>query len=166
MGLQQAMRIIVIALDGCILNRAVHAFDLPIRPGMAYLREAMLDTVRLADPVERDGPVRFGTFPLGELNAVVGQHGMNGIGNGSNQVFQEIPGHHAGCLLVKLGIGILRGPVNGDKQVQFALFGLYFRYIDMEVANRVRPEALFLRFLPGRISQSSDAVSLQATMQG
>jgi hypothetical protein len=45
---------------------------------MAYLREAMLNGVRLTDPIEGYGPVSFSTFTLGELNAVIGQHGMNG----------------------------------------------------------------------------------------
>jgi hypothetical protein len=38
------VRLVIVAADRRVLERAVHVFDLPIRPGMVGLGEAMLDT--------------------------------------------------------------------------------------------------------------------------
>jgi hypothetical protein len=47
-----AMRIIVIAPDGRLLERAVHPFDLAVGPRMVGLGEAMLDIMLAADAIE------------------------------------------------------------------------------------------------------------------
>ena len=77
------MIVVMEAFDGRVLDRPVHPLDLTIRPGVVWLREAVLDTVGLADHVEAHGPGRDGAaIPrlLGELNAVVGEDGVDLIG--------------------------------------------------------------------------------------
>lgn len=50
------MIVLTEALDRCVLDCAVHPFDRAIRPREVWLREAMLDTVGLADHVVAYGP--------------------------------------------------------------------------------------------------------------
>ena len=107
MGFKLFVGFVVIALDGSLLDGVVHAFDLPIGPGMAYLRKTVLDAMCVVNPVERYGAVGFSALALGELNPVIGQHCMNSIRNRGNEIDQEIPSDHAICLLVELGISIL-----------------------------------------------------------
>ena len=48
------VRVVVVAFDGCVLDGAVHPFDLPVRPGMAWLGEPMIDVVLRAGERERN----------------------------------------------------------------------------------------------------------------
>ena len=89
------MAVVVVALDGGFLDGAVHAFDLAVRPGMLRLCKAVLDAVFLAAHVEH---VRHSSAPSvhrtisrreGELDAVVGEHGVDLVGNGFDQGLQE-----------------------------------------------------------------------------
>ena len=68
------MAVVVIALDGCVLDRPVHAFDLPIGPGVLDLGEAVLDAVFTATHVEHMGHVSSGwavsvAWRIGKLDA-------------------------------------------------------------------------------------------------
>ena len=77
------MIIVMEAFDGRVLDRAVHPFGLAIGPRVVWLCEAVLDIVGLADHVEAHGPGRDGAAIsrlLGELNAVVGEDGVDLIG--------------------------------------------------------------------------------------
>jgi len=68
------------AFDGGFLDRAIHSLNLAVRPRMPHLREAVFDPVLAANAVEdvREGVRIQGA--VGELNAVVGQHGVDLIG--------------------------------------------------------------------------------------
>jgi hypothetical protein len=68
------------AFDGGFFGRALHPRDLAAHSRMPHLREAVFDSVLAANAVEdvREG-VRI-QGPVGELNAVVGQHGVDLIG--------------------------------------------------------------------------------------
>ena len=86
--------VVVVALDGGFLDRAVHAFDLAVGPGMSDLCQAVFDPILLATHVEHMGHVA-GRRPVGvtrresELDAVVGQDGMDLIGNGLDECLQK-----------------------------------------------------------------------------
>lgn len=58
--------VVVEPLDGGLLDRAVHPFDLPVRPGMFHFGEPVLDAVVVADAVED-------VLAVGELDSVVGE---------------------------------------------------------------------------------------------
>jgi hypothetical protein len=60
---------------GRILDRSVHALDLPIGPRVVGLGQALLDPVGLADHVKAHLPGIGGVpvpGPVGELDAVIG----------------------------------------------------------------------------------------------
>jgi hypothetical protein len=44
-GSQLVMGLVELAFDSCVLDGAVHSFDLPIGPGMLGLGQAMIDVV-------------------------------------------------------------------------------------------------------------------------
>ncbi len=79
------MVIIMIALHRRFLDRAVHAFDLAVRPGMVRFAQAMCNAICLTDQIEthlaaRDAVAIAG--PFGELDPVI------------RQVRGDLVGHH------------------------------------------------------------------------
>ena len=76
------MRLVVEAFDGCVLDGAVHAFDLAIRPWVLDLGEPVVDLMFPADPVEDvfegiDMPIM-----VGELDAVIGEDDVEPVRHG------------------------------------------------------------------------------------
>jgi hypothetical protein len=105
-------------LDGSLLDRAVHALGLTVGPGMIGFRQAVLDAVTPARPVERVAPKACrdtASVPgkTGELDAVVGQHRMDLVGNGCHQ---ERCRRFGVGTLHQLGKGDLRGSVDSDEE--------------------------------------------------
>ena len=163
---QVFVSVIVEALDGCVLDGAVHALDLPVGPRMIDLGEPVLDAVLAANPVEDMEPVIFMAGVTGELDAVVGQHRMDGVRNHLDQLAQELGRDHLARLLMELDIGELGGPVDGHEQAQFAFSRLHFRDVDVEIAQRVALELCLRRLVAFDLRKSADAVPLQTAMEG
>lgn len=92
-----AVVVIVVAFDGRFLDRTVHPFDLSIRPGMSRLGQAMVDVEIGAGGFEGMAakehvlcPHRLDVFGrpavtgrIGEVRAIVGEHGVHLVGVGS-----------------------------------------------------------------------------------
>jgi len=97
--------IVVVALYGGFFHGSIHALDLPIGPGMVRFGRPMLDTMTMANPVE-GVPAPPGccwslAIPgqVSKLDAVVGEHGVDAIGNAIHQCLQEGRGRlHVGPL--------------------------------------------------------------------
>jgi len=117
--------VIVVALDGRLLDGPVHPLDLTVRPGVFRFRQAMLDAVAPTGPIEwMAAALGRGPIPvprhIGELNAVIGQDGMDLVGNGFGKGVEEGRyGHRVGAL-DDLDEGELRRPVDGDIEVELA----------------------------------------------
>jgi len=73
----------------------------------------------------------------GEVGSVVGEDGVDLVGDGGDQPAQEVPGRAARHLVMQLDEGELRGPVDGDDEVESALRGSNFGEVDMEIADRI-----------------------------
>ena len=87
MTAQLVMAVVVEAFDGRPLDGLVHPLDLSISPRMIGLCQAMLDVVALTRAIERMGSeLRRWTVAVHrqacELDAVVGQHDTDVIGDG------------------------------------------------------------------------------------
>lgn len=94
----------MVAPDGCILDGPVHALDLTVGPGMLWLGRAVLDVVPGAGELEGMRPEalsvrdrladswdsRASSTGRGELNAIVGEHGMDFVGDSREQAQQEL----------------------------------------------------------------------------
>ena len=157
------MAVVMEAINGGFFDGAIHTFDLSVGPGMPGLGEAMIDSMPKTDPVEGvSAETSRGAFAIfgqiGELDPVVGEHGMNAIGNGCYQ------GQKKGCGCLHIGSfdqfheGKLRSTVNGYKQIKTALGSAHLSQIDVKVANRIT-----LEFFPAgfpvalHFRQSADA---------
>jgi len=74
--------LVVEALDGRLFDGPVHPLDLPVGPRMVRFGEPVLDAILLADHVEahltRPGGVAVAGL-LGELDAIIGQDGMDAV---------------------------------------------------------------------------------------
>src|ERR1700679_2924561 len=81
------MGVVEVSLHRSVLDGSIHAFDLPVCPWMVGLGEAVFDSMNEAEPVEGVSAEACG-WPLavlrqvGELDTVIGEHGMDVIGNG------------------------------------------------------------------------------------
>ena len=165
------MALVVVALDGGLFQGAIHPLDLAIRPRVIGLGQAMLDSVLATSAIEavdaqhRSWP-RAVLRRIAELDTVVGEHGVDLIRHGLDQGAQEIRGRVDVGPLLKLGKGELRGSVDCDEEVELALFGPDLGDIDVEVADRVGGEALPLRPVALNFWQSTDAMPLQASVEG
>jgi hypothetical protein len=109
------------AFDGGFLDHAIHPLDLAIRPRMPHLREAVFNPVLATNAVEdvREGVRIQGA--VGELNAGVGQHGVDPVGQSLQQITQKLRRFHLARPLLQSHKGELRRTVNGDKGIQPAL---------------------------------------------
>ena len=115
------MGLVVEALDGRILDGAVHPFNLAISPGVLGLGQTMLDVVASPRHLEGGSPEWLATLKhafdigdrptlalgIGEVDPIVGQHGMDLVGDRFDEAQQEV-GRDPPCgLLVQLGEGEL-----------------------------------------------------------
>ena len=162
------MIVVMEAFDGRVLDRAVHSLDLAVGPRVVGLCEAMFDPVGLTDHVETHGPRINGVAVprlLGELNAVVGENGVDLIGHCFEHVLQELPGRLPVCLVDELGHGKFARAVNADEQKQLALSSLHLGDVDVKEADGVALELLALRLVALHVRQPRNAMALQAPMQ-
>src|SRR5215213_2199847 len=110
------MRDVVEALNGRLLDGAVHPLDLPIRPRVSRLGQAVLHIGLGAGEFEGVGAkellasehllelVRHPgvTAGLGEMRAVVGENRMHPVGHGRDQGAEEVACDAAGHPLMQL----------------------------------------------------------------
>ena len=148
---QLVIGLIVEALDRCLLERPVHPLDLSVGPGMLWLGCPVIDVVPGAGVLEGVRPEAFATghglfdqrhrrsaaARRGELDAIVGQRGVDLVRDGFDQPEQEIA---RGC---RLGVFVqfneceLAGSVDRHEHVELALLGANLGHVDVEVSNGV-----------------------------
>src|SRR5262249_42721872 len=139
--------VVVVAPNGRLFESTVHPLDLPVRPRMIWLCQLMLNLVRSTEQNEHIGlPSLSRTltvlWQITELDAVVGEYGVNFVGDDCDHGLQQGRCRISVSLLVELRESKLRCAVNRDKQVKFAFFSAHFSDIDVEVADRVPLERL------------------------
>ena len=162
------MVVVVVTLDRRIFDRSVHPLDLTIGPWMVGLGQAVLDTVGLADDVEAHWPGVDGVAVPGllcELNAIIGENGVDLIGHGFEHVLKELPGRLSVGRRNELGDGELGSAVDSHKEKELALGSLHLGNVDVEEADGVALELLALRLIAFDIRQARDIVPLQAPVQ-
>src|SRR6266481_6530262 len=117
---------IVEAFDRRLLDGAVHALDLTVGPRVSGLGEAVVDVVLGAGEFEGmsaehlatlDHSLDLGWPPaiaagIGEVRAVIGQDGVDFVGNGFDKGSEEVRSDAPRRLLMQLDEGELRSPVD------------------------------------------------------
>ena len=142
----------------------------PLVHGMVGFCEPVFDSMNEAEPVE-GVPTEACRWSLavlrqiGELDAVVGEHGMDAIRNGLDECFKErCCGSHI-RLFDEFDHRELRGAVDGHEQVELAFGGPDLGQVDMKEADRIRVELLPLGLVAFHVRQAADAMTFQAPMK-
>ena len=113
-----------------------------------------------------------------KLDTVVGEHYVDGVRNGCDQITKKRCSGHFPGFHMQFDVDKLRGAIDGHKQIQLPFRRLNLGNVpsrglranpcragDVKIANRVGFELLLRRFVTINIRQSTDVVTLQATMQ-
>ncbi len=100
-----------------------------------------------------------------EVDAVVSENRMDLVGHSPDEGAQEVAGNLRRGLLVQFHIGELARAIDGNEQVELALFGAHLRDIDVKIADRVSLELALAGHVAGDFWQARDAMALQAAMQ-
>ncbi len=162
------MTVVMEAFDGCFLDCPVHPLDLTVRPGMIGFRQTMFDPVSFADHVEAHGarPGRIAvTGLISELDAVIGQNGMDPIRNDAQEIFEEFPGDFPIGFLNQLCDSEFAGPIDGDEDIQLAFSSLDLGNIDVKKADGSAFETLSFGLVSRDIRKPGYPVALKAAMQ-
>jgi hypothetical protein len=142
MDTQLFMAVIVVALHGSFLDGSVHAFDLSVCPRVVWLGEPLFDSVKVAEPVEGVSTKACGWSltvlrKIGELDSVVGEHGVDAVWNRFDERLEEGGGRSHIGPFKQFDDGEFRGPVDGHEQV-----GLGLKWPDLGQGHfRPRPAA-------------------------
>ncbi len=137
---------------------------------MIGLGEAVVDPVQKTDSVKRmAAKVGRGSLAIlrqiGELDAVVREHGMDPIRDSRDQRLEESRRSlHIGAF-DQLHESELRSAVDGHKEIELAFGGAYLGQVDMEVADRIALELLPSGLAAFRFWKPADAMPLQTAMQ-
>ena len=119
---------VVVAFDGGVFDGPVHPLDLTIGPRMVWLGQPVFDPMFGADAIEQMAcklccwSVAI-AWRVTELDTIVGQDDVQSIGEGVDQVAQELAGDHPGSLRLQPGEDEFGRAVDAHEQVEFAFFG-------------------------------------------
>ena len=135
MPAQLVVAFVVVALDGRLFEGAVHSLDLTIGPRMVRFGQAMFDSVSSARAIKRMAAQHCGwTFAvlwqIGKLDAVVGQHDIDLVGDCFDQLVEERDGCRGVGLLNQPSEGELRRAIDGDEQEQLAFLRTHLGDVD------------------------------------
>ena len=121
MVFQLGMAVVVEAFDGGFLDCPVHPFNLSVGPGVLHFCKPVFDAVVPADTVEDVLEGVSIPFAIGELDAIVGEHSVDGVGDSRGEIAQELGGDHLSGLVVQFDEGELAGPIDRHEEIELAL---------------------------------------------
>lgn len=136
---------IVEALDGSVLDGAIHPSDLTVCPRMFPLGCAMFSVVLPAGPPQDIFHVGEILLSVRKLGTVVSDYGAHQIGDSGGEWAQEPHGDQLGGAMLQPNESQFRCAVDGDQHLEFAVGGLHFGDIAMELADRAAREPLLCR---------------------
>ncbi|KAA2212451.1 hypothetical protein F0Q34_14045 [Pseudoroseomonas oryzae] len=114
----------------------------------------------VADPIEDVLDVPGILLERDELDAVVDQHGVAAVGNGLDEVAQDVRRLHLFSALDETDGGELADAVDSGEKAQFVLLDAALGQVNVEVADRIGDEALLGRLAASHLGQAADSVSL------
>src|SRR6266513_797381 len=177
MRAKTTVRVVVEPPNRGVLDGPVHPFDLAVRPRVVELREAMVDAQLGTGQIKGVGSEwpsvrqqllnlfdRPATLRRRELKAVIREHGVNAVRHVFHKPSQEIGRNPARGLSVELREGELADTIDGEEQIQPALFGRHLRQVEVDVPERICPELPACRWvLDAR--KTTNPVTLEKPMQ-
>jgi hypothetical protein len=132
---------------------------------MLHLGEAVIDAVLVADPVKDMVEGIFMPGVVGELDAIISEYGVDGVGHGCDQIAQELSRDDLAGLLMQFDEREIARPVDRHEQAQLALGSLHLRDVDVEVADRVGLELALGCFVASDFGQPADTMALEAAVE-
>ena len=169
-GFELVVGVVEVPLDGGVFDGSVHAFDLSVGPWVVGLGKPVFDSMKVANTVEGMSSEACG-YPLavlrqiGELDPVVGEHGVDAIWNCFNERFEERDcGLHI-CFFDEFDHCELRRSVDGHEQVKLAFGSPHLGQVDVEETERKGVELLPARLVALDVGKTADAVTLQTPMK-
>jgi len=114
---QVLMGLIIVFFDCGFFESSIHTLHLTISPGMISFGQTMGDGVFITDACKDVFEGILILCQIRKLDAVIGKDGVKFVRNNRDKMAQELCRHGLERFSVQLGIGELRGTVNGDKQV-------------------------------------------------
>lgn len=131
---QLIMVFVVIGPHGGFLDRAVHALDLAVGPGVVGFGQAVIDIVASTGDFEGMSAEEFSAFQGGldvrrgrsaaarrsKVCAVVGEHRVDFVGNEFDECLQEVGGSSSGRTLDEPSKSKLGGAIHGHKEPELA----------------------------------------------
>lgn len=96
---------------------------------------------------------------------LVGEHRVEPVGHGADQVRQERCGRLDGGALLQVNEGELGDPVDGHEEVKLAFGGAHLGDVDVELADRIALERLECRLVALDLRQPTDPTALRTAMQ-
>lgn len=138
------LRVIVAveAFDGGFLDGPVHPLDLPVGPRMLNPSQAVFDAVFLADPTKDVMEGVSVRAAVGELDAVVGEHRVQGVWHRRDHIAQELRCCHLVSRRMQFSERELGRSVDGNEEIELALSRLHFGDVNVEIADGVALEPL------------------------
>jgi hypothetical protein len=121
---------------------------------MVGLGQVVPYPVGFADHVETHWPGIDGVAVpglIGELDAVIGENGVDPIGYGFQKMLEELSGHLSVRRCNELSDSEFGRSVNARKEIELTFSWLYLSDLDMEepdTDNRVGPSRLFRQIIP------------------
>ena len=137
--------VVMETFDGCVLDGAVHAFNLAIRPRVLGFGRPVLDAqgrTGVFEGVRPDGFAlgegfgnqvccRSASTGCGEMGAIIGQHDADLVRHGFDKVPQEITCSFAKGFAMKLDEGEFARAINGHEEIEPAFRRLHFGNVDV-----------------------------------
>lgn len=162
---QVLMGLVRVFLHGGFFEGSIHPFALAVRPRMIHLGQTWRDALLTAHTLETMTQGIVIAASVGQLAAVVGQHGVDLVRHGGHEAAQELRRHHLGGFGVPHDIYLRARPIDGHESPQPALFGTHLGTIEMNVANGVRLNLLLGWRVALDLRQAADSMALQTTRQ-
>ena len=152
--------LIKVTIDRIFFDASVGALDLSVGPRMIRFGQAMFNPARFTDFIE----LQLASAPrprlMGKLCAIVGQDGVNLVGQGFNQPAQKSAGVLAFSSLTQFSEDKLRCPVNSHKEIELALIGVDMTDVQVKVTDGIFFEAFFLGWFAFGFRQPIDTMAL------
>lgn len=152
MRFELVVGVVEVSLHGSVFDGSVHALDLAIGPKMVGYSKPVLDSADIASAVEGVAAKTCGwSLPVlrqvGELDAVIGKHGVDAVWNRFDERLEEGDGSSHICFFDEFDHSELRDSVDGYEQLELAFSLSHLSQVDVEEADWTGVELLPARLI-------------------
>ncbi len=170
---------VVVGANGGLFDRAVHAFDLAVGPGMVGFGEAVVDVETCAGEFESVGSEEFtaleSEFDVGgggagvawssEVGTVVGEDGVDAVRESFLQSVEKGGSFRSSGARNQAGESEFGSAIDGDEEEELTLGSADFGQIKVKVTDGVGFEFFACRSRGVEMREAADALALEATVE-